>query len=148
MRELLQEVLELQTNWSSTNTPDMQRRGILIRQVIPRWIKGHIETLAALLGPVGVDCDVEGRDGTGQKSEIPWVRVHSQSRSPSANEGWYCVYLFRSDGTGVYLCLGQASTRYLDGDFKPRSSEELATLVAWAKGTLGSNLTAETDLAR
>jgi hypothetical protein len=147
MRDLLREVLDLQPSWSNTNTPAMQRRGILIRQAIPRWLEGHIGALSSLLGPAGLDCEVEGRDGTGQKSEIPWVRVYSRSRSPSANEGWYCVYLFRSDGTGVYLCLGQASTRYQDGDFKPRSSEELARLVAWAKEALGASLTAQAGLA-
>ena len=105
MRELLREVLNLQPRWSHTNTADMQRRGVLVRQDIPAWLRGRSEALAKLLGPAGLDCDVEGRDGTGQKSEIPWVRVFSRSRSPSANEGWYCGYLFRSDGTGVYLCL-------------------------------------------
>lgn len=147
MRQLLEDVLALQPAYSSRNTPEMQQRGVLIRQTIPAWLSGQLSSLSKTMGPVGVDLAVEGRDGTGQKSEIPWVRVYSDSRSPSANEGWYCVYLFRRDGTGVYLCLGQASTRYQDGDFKPRSAEELASLVEWAKQNLGTALTSKTGLA-
>ena len=147
MHEFLREVADLQPSWTNKNTPVMQRRGILIRQAIPRWLKGHIGDLAPLLGPAGLECEIEGRDGTGQKSEIPWVRVYSRSRSPSANEGWYCGYLFRSDGTGLYLCLVHASTRYQDGEFKPRPPEELAGLVAWAKEALGSKLAVQLGLA-
>jgi len=147
MRELLREVLDLQANWSNVNTPPMQRRGILIRTEILSWIRPHLGAFSTLMGPSGTDLDVEGRDETGQKSEIPWVRIHSTSHSPSANEGWYCVYLFRTDGTGVYLCLEHASTRYQDGDFKPRSAEELASLVKWARNALGSLLTERSDLS-
>jgi hypothetical protein len=35
MREMLQEVITLQRQWTSKNTPEMQRRGELIRNVLP-----------------------------------------------------------------------------------------------------------------
>lgn len=147
LRELLDEVLSLQPAWTHKNTPEMQQRGLLIRQQIRTQLTGYAAELRAALGPAGVDLAIEGSDGKGQKSEIPWVRIYSDSRSASAHEGWYCVYLFRADGSGVYLCLGHASTRYQNGEFIPRPPEELASLVAWARKVLGPELDRRDDLS-
>jgi hypothetical protein len=136
MRELAAEVLELQNQWTDKNTPAMQRRGILIRDQIPGWLNSISSQLQSALGPVGADLSFEGRDGTGRKTEIPWVRFYSESRSPNAREGWYCVYLFHALGDGFYLSLGHGSTRYEGGEFRPRSSQELGTLVSWARRIL------------
>ncbi|WP_082919564.1 MrcB family domain-containing protein [Sphingobium sp. EP60837] len=64
----------------------------------------------------------------------------SASRSPSAQNGWYCVYLFRSDGSGVYLALAHGSTSFLNGMFVPRADGQLADLLTWARTTLGDAL--------
>jgi hypothetical protein len=87
MKELIEETLLLQPVWTHRNTPDMQKRGTLIRDEIPKWLAGHRAALSAAMGPSEDDLEIEGRDGTGPKSEIPWVRVHSARRSPSAHEG-------------------------------------------------------------
>lgn len=147
MKPLLEEVLRLQPAWTHINTPDMQRRGQLIRSEIPAWLEPHLPALSAAMGPCGHDLELEGRDGTGPKSEIPWVRFYSMSRSPSAHEGWYCVYLFRATGTGAYLCLGHGSTRYENGEFKPRSAPELTGLIHWARGVLGTNVDAAAGIS-
>lgn len=118
----------------------MQRRGELIRSELPVQIKPNIPSIALQMGPTGLDLGVDGRDGTGQKNEIPWVRLFSRSRSPSAQEGWYCVYLFCADGSGAYLSLGHGSTRYEDGEFKPRPPSELAKLLDWARAVLDEKL--------
>lgn len=142
MKPLIEEVLRLQPVWTHINTPDMQRRGELIRREIPAWLKGHQQKISASMGSTASDLEVEGRDGTGPKSEIPWVRFYSAARSPSAHEGWYCVYLFRATGTGAYLCLGHGSTRYESGEFKPRLPHELAELVKWARDLLHADIDA------
>ncbi len=147
MRSELLEVIELQHAYSSKNTPAMQRRGELIR----RTIRKELETIGAqlrhALGTHGADLKVEGRDGTGQKTLIPWVRFCSATRSPSAQHGWYCVYLFDAPGTGVYLELGHGSTTLEEGDFRPRPPEELARLVAWGRAALKPIIDAEPALA-
>ena len=146
MRELLDEVLSLQPGWTHKNTAEMQQRGLLIRQQIPKDLTDYTAGLQGALGAAGADLALEGRDGTGQKSEIPWVRIYSESRSASAHEGWYCVYLFRADGSGVYLCLEHASTRYQNGEFVPRPPEELASLVSWARSVIKPALDRRDDL--
>jgi hypothetical protein len=45
--------------------------------------------------------------GQGKRAEIPWVAVFYKDLSESAQKGYYIVYLFRADGTGVYLSLNQ-----------------------------------------
>ncbi|MEU7006771.1 DUF3578 domain-containing protein [Streptomyces sp. NPDC046332] len=53
---------------------------------------------------------IEGPDGTGLKTEVPWVRVYDPAMSPSATTGWYAVYLFSGTGDRVYLFLNQGTT--------------------------------------
>jgi hypothetical protein len=55
---------------------------------------------------------VQGKDGTGQKTEIPWTTIYSASRSPRPTSGWYLVFPFSAAGDRVYLSLNQG---LLDG---------------------------------
>ena len=74
----------------------MQRRGALIRQEIPRWLVTQLGDDA--LKNQRYSFRVQGRDGTGRKTEIPWIRVYDRDHSPNAREGWYCVFLFHARG--------------------------------------------------
>jgi hypothetical protein len=136
MRNELLEVIALQREYTSENSPAMQRRGVLIRDLIPRELRAASARLKSALGVHGEDLGFQGRDGTGRKTLIPWVRFYSQSRSPSAQRGWYCVYLFDARATGVYLELGHGSTNFIEGEYHPRPPEELARLVAWGRQIL------------
>lgn len=137
VRELFREVLELQLQHSSANTPAMVRRGDLIRNVIPSEMRKWKAAQTTSLLPFKGRSNVQGRDGTGLKTFVPWVRIHSPELSPSAQSGWYVVYLFRQDGQGVTIGLSHGSTRFDGGDFKPRSHEEAAALMKWGRGLLG-----------
>ncbi len=133
MKLLIEEVLRLQPAWTHVNSPEMHRRGQLIRHEMSAWLRTNREALARRMGSFGLDLEFEGRDGTGPKSEIPWVRYYSAMRSPNAHQGWYCVYLFSGNGNRAYLCLAHGSTRYQNGEFRPRPPAELARLIAWAR---------------
>lgn len=50
--------------------------------------------------------------GQGNWAEIPWVAVFYKDLSSSAQKGYYIVYLFRADGSGVYVSLNQGYTRF------------------------------------
>ena len=148
LQAIFHRILQLQLSYSKDNTHEMQERGRLIRKVAP--------PLLAELLPSAVDLDpadltVEGRDGTGLKTRVPWVRVYSTSRSPSATKGWYVVYLFSSDGSAVYLSLNQGTTTAQGGAFKGRSTEFLEQRVTWARKILQDQLESldsdELDLA-
>ncbi|MER7073234.1 DUF3578 domain-containing protein [Terrabacter sp. NPDC000476] len=145
MRELLEETLLLQTEWSAANTPSMERRGVLVRHEIASWMRDRVDALLPFLPPQVRDLAVEGKDGMGRKTEIPWARVYSESRSPSATEGWYVVYLFSAKGDRLYLTLGQGTTELDGSELRPRPLAMLRSRVEWARGRVGHELAQRPD---
>ncbi|MCC8480905.1 DUF3578 domain-containing protein [Streptomyces globisporus] len=133
MDELLSEVLDLQKVWQAKNTKEMQRRGVVVRTEIRDWLRQHAEALAIALGVPLDDVGVEGKDGAGQRAEVAWTRVFSKSRTPSATEGWYIVYLFSGDGERVYLSLMQGTTEWIAGELKAREPAALKKRIDWAR---------------
>ena len=134
LKAVLEQVLDLQAQWSATNTDAMQERGRLVREVGPTVLRGVIrETGADRLG-------TEGSNGRGNISRVPWMRVFGPEHSPSATDGWYLVYLFGVDGSKVYLSLNQGTTesiRVPSGQWlKSRPRDEIATRAADARALL------------
>ncbi len=134
MREAIEQILGLQKEFSASNTEPMQRRGDLVRNKLAGELRGFLPTMAAHSDIE--DLQAEGRDGTGLKTEIPWTRVYSKSRSPSATDGWYLVFLFSSLGDRAYLSLNQGTTRWDRGEFRQRPESELNAHAAWARNLL------------
>ena len=129
MRNLMKEVMSLQKEWNSLNTPAMEQRGNMIRRDIPQWLN---ENCGGWINDSGLT--IEGRDGIGRKSQVPWVRLFSKKFSPTAKDNWYCVYLFHRDGHGCYLCLAHGVSVWENGFIVPqRSNDELEKLVDWAR---------------
>lgn len=124
MRDILEEIIKLQAQYNASNTPPMSRRGVLIRDLLKSSLEALGDDLANAIGISREDLIIEGRDGTGQKSKVPWTRFGSESRAPSANSGWYIVFLFRPQGDGVYLCLSHAATVWNGTDYVPRPDDE------------------------
>lgn len=136
LRETLQAVVALQREYSSKLTPAMARRGELVRKNLKIEIMDRRLELASALGAYGDDLDAEGKDGIGQKSLVPWARFFSRRMSPKATQGWYVVYLFHPDASGVSLCLSHASTSANDGQFKGLNQAETEGLMIWGQSVL------------
>lgn len=135
MRDEIQEILHLQREYTPVNTEPMQRRGILVRRNLPAKIR---ERMAEISSHSRIDdFGVVGSDGVGRKTIIPWVRVHSKSRSPRPTSGWYAVYLFSGKGERAYLSLIQGTTSWDGGELKRQPEEKLASRVRWARHSLG-----------
>jgi len=137
LRETLEEILSLQTQYSPLNTAEMQRRGLLIRKILPAEILVHAAEISGALGKFGKDLKATGRDATGRKSRVPWVRVFSHEMSPKPGSGWYLVYLFHPDSSGVSLCLSHGSTTPVDGGYRKHKQEEIDRLMGWARAVVG-----------
>lgn len=133
LTHLFERVLDLQDDWSSNNTPAMQERDELIRRKIPHalnpWLPIDWETAPE-------DLATQGSGGTGLKNRVPWTRIYSVERSPSATKGWYVVYLFDYQGGAVYASLNQGTTDFSGGDFKAKDSNTIADRVNWARSLL------------
>lgn len=137
----IQEVLELQKEYTFRNTPAMQRRGVLIREEIAGSLNENFERFKSKYEVAIEDLWVQGKDGDGNKSEIPWVRLASKEFSPSATKGWYVVFLFSATGSNCYLSLGHASTTY-EGDSIERRYQKVLdpevaeSLMRWGREKL------------
>jgi len=55
---------------------------------------------------------VEGSAGKGNWAEIPWISIFDKHITKTATQGYYIVYLFRADMSGVYLSLNQGWTYF------------------------------------
>jgi 5-methylcytosine-specific restriction enzyme A len=53
---------------------------------------------------------VTGSPGKGNWAETPWVALFDLLVTNSATRGYYIVYLFKGDGSGVFLSLNQGAT--------------------------------------
>jgi len=140
----LQRVLELQPSWSSTNTEEMDERGKLVRNGVTSWLRANEVVLSAAIGIPVSDFVVEGRDGTGRKTRVPWPRFGSRERSPNATDGFYIVYLWAYDGSGVYLSLNQGTTDFENGEFVRKPSNVLTSRVEWARHVIADWTSART----
>jgi len=108
----------------------MDRRDIIVSREVPDLVRERLRRTRPLPPSLDLDWQVEGRDGTGPKTEIPWVRVHDRALSPSATVGWYAVYLFNARGDPLYLSIGHGSTEWTGVDFRPRPVSELLDMPA------------------
>jgi hypothetical protein len=137
----IREVLDLQKEYTFKNTPAMKRRGKLIREEIAESLNANLDRFKSKYEIRIDDLWVQGKDGDGNKSEIPWVRLGSKELSPSATVGWYVVFLFSAEGSNCYLSLGHASTTY-DGNSTERRYQKALTpkvaagLMKWGREKL------------
>lgn len=74
----------------------------VITKSLPEYIAGLIKAPTRY--------KVEGSAGKGNWAGCPWISVFDISITDSAQSGYYPVYLFREDMTGVYLSLNQGVT--------------------------------------
>jgi 5-methylcytosine-specific restriction protein B len=51
--------------------------------------------------------------GQGNWARVPWIAILDDRKTTTIQSGVYCVFLFREDGTGVYLTLAQGVTEPL-----------------------------------
>jgi hypothetical protein len=138
MIEEIKRIAELQPQYSSKNTPEMQRRGILIRKALPDALRREYwNVFSECIGPLySRDLKVEGKDGIGRKTQAPWVRIFSESLSPSATTGFYLVMHFSTDGKSCFVTIGCGASRWDSekGDLVEHSDVEIKSKVDWALG--------------
>ncbi len=70
---------------------------------------------------------VKGSAGNGRWADVPWVSVLDPEITKTTQDGIYPVYLFRADGTGLYLSLGFGTSKFKDelGAVKARERIQL-----------------------
>ena len=110
MIDIIQRIAKLQPRYSPANTPEMQERGELIRNALPDGLEEYRPRFSKSLGEFSNDLRIKGSDGSGNKIQTPWVRIHSESLSPSPTTGFYIVIHFSTDGRACFVTLGCSAT--------------------------------------
>jgi len=59
---------------------------------------------------VGKQYLVDASAGKGNWAQVPWIAIFDESITNTAQRGFYLVYLFAKDSSGVFLTLNQATT--------------------------------------
>lgn len=92
-------------------------------------IRGQLSALTDALsdaaGEVGSSLVSKSSIGAGNWASVPWIAFFDERETRSAQGGVYPVYLFRSDGTGVYLTLDQGGTDIVNEIGRSAAHEEL-----------------------
>lgn len=134
MLSIIKEIAQLQTRYSSTNTPEMERRGQLIRSELPKALEEHKIDYAKAITNYSQELAIEGSDGKGNKTQAPWVRLHSNVLSPSATTGFYVVIHFSTNGKQFFVTIGCGASRWDNdkGYLVEYSDEEIQGKVDWA----------------
>lgn len=146
MKALIEEVLALQHAYTARPTEEMLRRGRIVRNEIPAWVTTRLDGLKTIVPGATDDLAVDASDGAGSKAKVPWTRVYSMSRAPSASEGWYIVYLFDALGDAAYVSLMQGTTKWSQGRFEPRPPAEVIARSAWARQVLSERIKSQPGL--
>jgi 5-methylcytosine-specific restriction protein A len=81
---------------------------------------------------------IQGSIGQGNPAEIPWVCVFDREITESAQDGYYIVFLFVSDMSGLYLSLNQGWTQYSNKYGVPNGKIEIRRNASIAKKLLKS----------
>lgn len=87
--------------------------------------------------PLGELFTVEGSPGQGNWATIPWGAVFHRLVTESAQEGYYVVYLFKSDLSGVFLSLNQGVTT-IQRQYKANANEALRVRAEDFRARLGA----------
>lgn len=138
LNESIQRVLELQDAFSADRTEAMLERNQLVKTTIP-------ERIMSLLAESDLSSGLSanGSGGIGNNAIVPWARVFDPKHSPSAQSGWYVVFLFSADGSSVHLSLNLGVTKI--------SRREIKILHEGAEKTLaaaGKDLSSKRHLVR
>jgi 5-methylcytosine-specific restriction protein A len=98
------------------------------------------ESLPAAIEAVIIDKErykIEGSPGKGRWTFLPWVAIFDVLVTTSAQSGYYPVYLFREDMSGVYLSLNQGVTA-VKADYKKEAAAVLKIRAEDYRAKLGN----------
>jgi len=99
----------------------------LLEKIANGWVKakserftGHpianlirqdlVEAIKSALSTKNSHYIVKSSPGAGNWADVPWLSILNPTITESTQSGIYPVYLFRADGSGVYLSLGFGTT--------------------------------------
>lgn len=96
-----------------------------------------------LFGDIRIDrtqYHISGSVGKGRWADIPWIAIFDKDITTTATKGYYIVYLFCADMSGVYLSLNQGWTYFKDKYGKKNGIEKIEIVSNFWRTSLSSKL--------
>jgi hypothetical protein len=102
LREILKRIL---TEWpNATREPFTDHP---IANAIRQELRDEIISVISEKYPSHI---ISGSAGAGNWANVPWLSILNPEITKTTQDGIYPCYLFRADGTGVYLSITQGTT--------------------------------------
>jgi len=101
-----QTLLEILNNYQLSKTQPFEGNSLakFLRSTVPATVIQK----ATLPGKY----KIAGSAGQGQWAEIPWICIFDRTITTTAQRGYYIVYLFKADMSGVFLSLNMGWTQF------------------------------------
>ncbi len=117
---------------------------------LARFIRNDLmRIIESTVASVNSNIQIKASAGAGNWASVPWLAILDPRITNSTQKGIYPVYLFRADGSGVYLSLGQGTTEptRMHGSIEAEKLiKERATVIRKKISALNHWKAAETDL--
>lgn len=132
LRTALELVLE---EYKAATSTDFKGNPVaaFLREDLPEAVRWALNTA---LGDTADDYLVKGSSGAGNWVKCPWCAILDPVITDSAERGFYPVYLFREDFSGVYLSLNQGVTDIRE-QYKAARKEALRSRAVDFRNRLG-----------
>ncbi len=106
------------------------------------------QVIKTLIPPNFQNCKIKASVGAGNWANIPWLSIIDERITSSTQDGIYPGFLFRADGSGVYLSLGQGVTslKELGREGAEKKVQDTIQLVLKKMPQLGTWITGHLDL--
>lgn len=128
-KEIVNNLIELLTIYPeerNTRYPGRRKSQEICTRILPALLKDLNSTLKQ-----------QGSIGRGNWADVPWVASMNTNITSSVSNGVYIVFLFHSEGEGVYLTLNQgtggANRRMVDTDKHREIRESLIDVIDTGK---------------
>ena len=123
LRQLLTEIA---SGWEQAKNEQFTGHPIatLLRQDLIKAIEKKLQSPTKFL--------IKASAGAGNWADVPWLSILNPAVTESTQSGIYPVYLFRSDGSGIYLSLGFGTTelkRQYGTTLAKQKAEELRSTI-------------------
>lgn len=95
--------------------------------------KDFAHTVQTIVHKSDSDLIIKASAGAGNWADVPWLSILNPRITKTTQDGIYPVFLFRSDGTGAYLSLGQGITIPKERLGKNRAEERSAWIIDYLR---------------
>lgn len=105
MNDLQQLLKEITEKWTTAKTQPFTNHPLA-----KKFRNEFVASVKEVVAEVNPALIVKGSVGAGNWANVPWLSVLDPDLTQTTQDGIYPVYLFKADGSGVYLSLNQGTT--------------------------------------